>query len=80
MIRIKIEGKTSIDQALKKYKMRFAKHKIMDELKERTEHTKKSVEKRDELLKANSKIIKKKSVSEEDAFGEDEIPDQIGIN
>ena len=35
---------------------------------------------RDELLKANSKIIKKKSVSGEDAFGEDEIPDQIGIN
>lgn len=60
MIRIKIEGKTSIDQALKKYKMRFAKHKIMDELKERTEHTKKSVEKRDELLKARYRDKKRR--------------------
>ena len=60
MIRIKIEGKTSIDPALKKYKMRFAKHKIMDELKERTEHTKKSVEKRDELLKARYRDKKRR--------------------
>ena len=60
MIRIKIEGKTSIDQALKKYKMRVAKHKIMDELKERTEHTKKSVEKRDELLKARYRDKKRR--------------------
>ena len=60
MIRIKLEGKTSIDQALKKYKMRFSKHKIMDELKERTEYTKKSVEKREELRKAKYREKKRK--------------------
>ncbi len=60
MIRIKLEGKTSIDQALKKYKMRFTKHKIMDELKERTTYTKKSVERRDELLKARYRDKKRR--------------------
>ena len=60
MIRIKLEGKTSIDQALKKYKMRFAKHQIMDELKERTTYTKKSVERRDELLKAKYRDKKRR--------------------
>jgi small subunit ribosomal protein S21 len=60
MIRIKLEGKTSIDQALKKYKMRFSKHKIMEELRERTEYTKKSVEKRDELLKARYRDKKRR--------------------
>ena len=60
MIRIKLEGKTSIDQALKKYKMRFTKHKIMDELKERTTYTKKSVERRDELLKAKYRDKKRR--------------------
>lgn len=60
MIRIKLEGKISIDQALKKYKMRFSKHKIMDELKERTTYTKKSVERRDELLKARYRDKKRR--------------------
>jgi small subunit ribosomal protein S21 len=60
MIRIKLEGKTSIDQALKKYKMRFTKHQIMDELKERTTYTKKSVERRDELLKAKYRDKKRR--------------------
>ena len=60
MIRIKLEGKTSIDQALKKYKMRFSKHKIMDELRERTEYTKKSVERREEITKAKYRDKKRR--------------------
>lgn len=52
MIIINLEGKMSIEQALKKYKMKFAKHKVMEELKDRKEHVKESVKRRDELKKA----------------------------
>jgi len=60
MIRIKLEGKTSIDQALKKHKMRFSKHKIMEELRERTTYTKKSVARREEIMKAKYRDKKRR--------------------
>jgi small subunit ribosomal protein S21 len=59
MIIIKIEEKTSIEQALKKYKSKFIKHRIMDELRKRTEYTKKSVEKREELARAKYRNTKR---------------------
>ena len=51
MIHIKLEGKMSIEQALKRYKMRFSKHKVIEELIERTHYVKDSVKRRDELKK-----------------------------
>jgi small subunit ribosomal protein S21 len=61
MIIINLEGKMSIEQALKKYKMKFAKHKVMEELKDRKEHVKESVKRRDELKKARYRdFIKRK--------------------
>ena len=59
MIIIKVEEKTSIEQALKKYKSKFIKHRIMDELRKRTEYTKKSVEKREELARAKYRNTKR---------------------
>lgn len=59
MIIIKIEEKTSIEQALKKYKSKFIKHRVMDELRKRTEYTKKSVEKREELARAKYRNTKR---------------------
>jgi small subunit ribosomal protein S21 len=50
----------SIEQALKKYKMKFSKHHVMDELRERTEHVKESVKKREELKKAKYREKKRR--------------------
>ena len=52
MIIIPINGKITIEQALKKYKMKFSKHKVADELRDRQFFKKKSVTKREELKKA----------------------------
>lgn len=52
MIEIKIDGKISIDVALKKYKSKYIKIGIANELKERKTFTKKSVKKRAEITKA----------------------------
>jgi small subunit ribosomal protein S21 len=52
MIIVKVEGSNGIEKALKKYKSRFVKHRIMDEIKSRTEYIKESFRKRDELSKA----------------------------
>ena len=60
MIIINLEGKMSIEQALKKYKMKFSKHKVMEELKERKEYVKESVKRRDELKKARYRDFKKR--------------------
>ena len=65
MIIINLEGKMSIEQALKKYKMKFSKHKVMDELKERKEYVKESVKRRDELKKARYRDFKKREDLEE---------------
>jgi small subunit ribosomal protein S21 len=60
MIIINLEGKMSIEQALKKYKMKLSKHKVIEELKERKEYVKESVRRRDELKKAKYRDSKKR--------------------
>ncbi len=52
MIIVPIEGKMSIDQALKKHKLKFSKLKINEELRERQYYKKRSVKNRDQKRKA----------------------------
>jgi small subunit ribosomal protein S21 len=52
MIQINIDGKISIDAALKKYKYKYSKLHIVKELNERKTFKKKSVARRDEVKKA----------------------------
>jgi small subunit ribosomal protein S21 len=52
MIQINIDGKISIDAALKKYKYKYSKLYIVKELNERKTFKKKSVARRDEVKKA----------------------------
>ena len=52
MIIVPIEGKMSIDQALKKHKLKFSKLKINEELRERQYYKKRSVKNRDRKRKA----------------------------
>lgn len=52
MIQINIDGKISIDAALKKYKYKYIKLGIVKELNERKTFKKKSVSRRDEITKA----------------------------
>lgn len=64
MIQININGKISIDAALKKYKYKYSKLQIIQELKERKKFKKKSVSRRDEIKKA--KYIQSKKDQERD--------------
>jgi len=64
MIQININGKISIDAALKKYKYKYTKLQIVKELKERKNFKKKSVSRRDEIEKA--KYIQSKKDQEMD--------------
>lgn len=64
MIQINIEGKMSIDAALKKYKFKYIKIGIAKELNERKTFKKKSVKRRDEITKA--KYIQKKRDQDKD--------------
>jgi small subunit ribosomal protein S21 len=52
MLIVKIEGKETIEKAVKKLKRKFDNAKIGKILRERKEFKKKSVERRDELKKA----------------------------
>ena len=52
MIQININGKMSIEAALKKYKSKYIKLGIVKELNERKTFKKKSVSRRDEVTKA----------------------------
>jgi small subunit ribosomal protein S21 len=52
MIIIEVNGKDSIERALKKFKRKFDNTKVLRELRNRQSYTKKSVERRDELKKA----------------------------
>ena len=52
----------NIDKALKKYKKKFEKAKILVQLRERQSYTKKSVKRRNEVLKA---VYKQKVASGE---------------
>jgi small subunit ribosomal protein S21 len=64
MIQINIDGKMSIDAALKKYKYKYLKIGVLKELNKRKTFKKKSVARRDEVTKA--KYIQKKRDQEGD--------------
>ncbi len=62
MLIIKIDNKTPIEKALKLFKSKVIKTKLMTELKQRKEFTKKSIKRRDEIKKAVfSQKIKKEN-------------------
>lgn len=52
MITIDVKKAGGLDRALKNYKYKVNKTKMVDELRERKEFKKKSVKRRDEILKA----------------------------
>jgi len=52
MLIVKIDNKTPIEKALKLFKSKVIKTKLMRELKQRKEFTKKSIHRRDEVKKA----------------------------
>lgn len=52
MIIIKIDERESIDKALKRYKRKFDKTKVVKQLRARKEFTKKSIKRREEIKKA----------------------------
>jgi small subunit ribosomal protein S21 len=63
MIFIKLEGKMSLDSALKQFKAKFTKQKISQELNERKTFKKKSEARREQVRKAKY-IQRKRSKSE----------------
>jgi len=52
MIIVKVDSKTPIEKALKLFKSKVIKTKLMTELKNRKEFTKKSILRRNEMSKA----------------------------
>ncbi len=52
MLIVNVDNKTPIEKALKLFKSKVIKTKLMTELKKRKEFTKNSVKRRDELKKA----------------------------
>lgn len=52
MLKIKIKKGENIDIALKRYKTKFKRTKIIEQLRERKEYKKPSVKKRESKLKA----------------------------
>jgi len=62
MIVIKVENKISLEKALKKYKRKFDNLKITKQLRDRKEHKKKSIKRREEIKKAE--YIEKKYKTE----------------
>lgn len=52
MIEVEVKKNESIDQALKRFKRRFQKARIMQEVRRRREYVKPSVRRRNEILKA----------------------------
>jgi len=64
MLIIKIDNKTTIDKALKLLKSKVIKTKLMSELKNRKDYTKKSIIRRNEVNKA--KYAQKLKNSSED--------------
>ncbi|NNC70100.1 MAG: 30S ribosomal protein S21 [Flavobacteriaceae bacterium] len=55
MIKITVKEGENIDRALKRYKRKFKNIKVLQELRERKQFTKKSVKKRKQLKKAQYK-------------------------
>ncbi len=64
MLIVKIDNKTPIEKALKLFKSKVIKTKLMTELKKRKEFTKKSINRRNEVNKA--KYVQKNKSSLED--------------
>ena len=52
MLQIPVKEGESIERALKKYKKKFERTGVLKELRERKEYTKKSVIKRQQVIKA----------------------------
>ena len=52
MLQIPVKEGESIERALKKYKKKFEKTGILKELRERKEYTKKSIVRRQQIIKA----------------------------
>ena len=52
MLEIPVKEGESIERALKKYKKKFERTGVLKELRERKEYTKKSVVKRQQVIKA----------------------------
>ncbi len=52
MLIINVKENESIDKALKRYKKKFEKTGVLRELRRRTEYLKKSVTRRDQIIKA----------------------------
>jgi small subunit ribosomal protein S21 len=63
MIIVKVDSKTPIEKALKLFKSKVIKTKLMTELKNRKDFTKKSIVRRNEMNKA--KYVQTKKSSEE---------------
>jgi small subunit ribosomal protein S21 len=52
MLQIPVKEGESIERALKKYKKKFERTRVLKELRERKEYTKKSILKRQQIIKA----------------------------
>lgn len=52
MLIVKVDNKTPIEKALKLFKSKVIKTKLMTQIKNRKEFTKKSIERRNEVKKA----------------------------
>lgn len=52
MLQIPVKEGESIERALKKYKKKFERTAVLKELRERKEYTKKSVTRRQQVIKA----------------------------
>jgi small subunit ribosomal protein S21 len=52
MLQIPVKEGESIERALKKYKKKFERTRVLKELRERKEYTKKSVTRRQQVIKA----------------------------
>ena len=63
MIIVKVDSKTPIEKALKLFKSKVIKTKLMTELKNRKDFTKKSILRRNEMNKA--KYVQTKKSTEE---------------
>jgi small subunit ribosomal protein S21 len=52
MLKVKVGEKDSLERALKKLKKKFDSCKIVKQLRDRKQHTKKSVKRREQIKKA----------------------------
>lgn len=60
MLIVEIKNGESIDQALKRFKRKFQQSQVIQQLRERKQFTKPSVQRRHEILKAVYKESKKR--------------------